>query len=193
MTPKTIPNEHLTQICDAAHRLPHPYPLAWSLMLHAGLRVAETCAIRWDHLIYSQTVLTALDLPAAITKAHRPRQIPINRSLAQAIYFTYREFALPRGFLPEHYAIAKKPGRDPISHRAIQRAFRSIGLTTAGLRLTPHMLRHTFATRLLRVSNIRVVQEALGHARVSTTQIYTDVSNDDMITALARLDRQMDA
>jgi site-specific recombinase XerD len=55
------------------------------------------------------------------------------------------------------------------------------------------MLRHTFATRLLRVSNIRVVQEALGHARVSTTQIYTDVSNDDMITALGRLDREMDA
>ncbi|MEA3400508.1 MAG: tyrosine-type recombinase/integrase, partial [Armatimonadota bacterium] len=53
-------------------------------------------------------------------------------------------------------------------------------------RVTPHVLRHTAATRMLKsVGNIRRVQEFLGHSDVSTTQIYTEVLASDVVEAVA--------
>ena len=59
--------------------------------------------------------------------------------------------------------------------------------TTAGVsvRVTPHMIRHTVATLLLRYgADIRIVQEVLGHASIATTQRYTHVSKEHMLSAL---------
>lgn len=54
-------------------------------------------------------------------------------------------------------------------------------------RVTPHILRHTFATDLLRkTKNIRLVQKALGHSDVSTTMIYTHVFDEELEGALRR-------
>ena len=54
-------------------------------------------------------------------------------------------------------------------------------------RVTPHGLRHTFATDLLReTKNIRLVQKALGHSDVSTTMIYTHVADEELEKALRR-------
>ncbi|MBU1672815.1 MAG: tyrosine-type recombinase/integrase [Actinobacteria bacterium] len=52
--------------------------------------------------------------------------------------------------------------------------------------VTPHVLRHTCATEMMRRgTNLRVIQEALGHKNISTTQIYTHVVNDDVKRAMA--------
>ena len=52
--------------------------------------------------------------------------------------------------------------------------------------VTPHVLRHTCATEMLRRGvNLRVIQEALGHKNIATTQIYTHVVNDDVRRAMS--------
>ena len=75
--------------------------------------------------------------------------------------------------------------RDRSIGEVVKRAGRRAGLSR---RLSPHMLRHTFATRLLRRGvNLRVIQELLGHAQITTTQIYTHVVSQDLEEAIQKL------
>lgn len=68
----------------------------------------------------------------------------------------------------------------------VSRAIRNAGITDRTL--TGHSLRHFYATTLLKEGvNIRVVQELLGHASLATTQLYTEVDDDDMRHGVARL------
>lgn len=148
------------------------------LMLYAGLRLAEVEGLKRG----------AVDLVArevrVIGKGDKERVIPLHdrlrEVLAEWIETTpgTRQDPLFDGY-----------GGTALGRRAISDVIQHAG-EAAGLsrRLSPHMLRHTFATRLLRkTGNLRVVQELLGHASVATTQIYTEVVRDDLARAVARL------
>lgn len=185
---RLIPADQLPLLTSYAETCRHPYPLCWHIMLQAGLRVSELCSLSWCDVIHNHNPKTALELDKYCTKEHRHRIIPINRTLADAIRIAWTEYAHPHNFAPANILTASRPNGRGLSPRSIQRAIQQIGRHEIGLHLTPHMLRHTFATRLLKVSDLRTVQEALGHRRVSTTEIYTHVNQDDLRQAIARTD-----
>jgi integrase/recombinase XerD len=139
-----------------------------------GLRVSELVNIRWEDFDLNLGVLRCLG------KGGKERLVPVGKSGLSAVE------AYARG---ARATFAKKPGeaRLFLNHRGaglsrvgfwkILSAYgRKAGLTT---HLTPHVVRHSFATHLLeRGADLRSIQLMLGHSDISTTQIYTHVMKE---------------
>lgn len=188
MSTRVIPDELLPAATAKADCYKHPIPIGFALMLHTGVRLGELRRLAWCDLIYGDMPKTALEITTDAAKNHRARTVPIGHALAARLETLWLDLHWPRGFSPAHYLMAENPNGPPMSARQIQRRVQMIGRHIGIPRLTPHMLRHTFATRLMRVTNLRTVQIALGHARVATTERYTHPSYADLHDAVQRLD-----
>ena len=137
------------------------------LLYSSGLRLSELSRLDHDTIDLDQGEVRVLG------KGNRERIVPIGRKARQALdaWLSVRnQLAQPR----ERALFVNRRG-NRLSNRGIQyrleRWARARGL---GRRLHPHMLRHSFASHMLESSGeLRVVQEMLGHADISTTQIYT--------------------
>jgi len=158
--------------------------LAFSLMMHAGLRVGECVQVTWDMLVCDDQILDGLALPGPITKTGKARAIPICQALRSAIT-TFRGISLRyRGYV----FLGNSGSTGRLSVRMIQKMLEKESLKCLKIPVHPHMLRHTFASRMLRVSNLRVVQELLGHESVRSTQVYTHPDQEDLKKATMALD-----
>lgn len=186
-TVRNVPANQLAALALAIDREPPPFRLAFSLMLEAGLRLEETRALIWSQLVYEGTPKTAIELTTAMTKNNRARTLPVSAALTAQIAHAFYIVQDIVKRVP-HLPVLALPGRR-IAHsaRQIQRRCKRLGNAALGRALTPHMLRHTFATRLLAVSNVSIVQSALGHRRLSTTQIYLHPDASQLQEAVAAL------
>jgi integrase/recombinase XerD len=155
-------------------------PLAWrdrallELAYGAGLRVSELCGLGLTDLLLTENLVRIFG------KGGKERLVPIGRSVigAVSVYLHTKRPSLDRG---------KSKGRvllnargEPLSRVGawgiVKRAAERAGIAK---RVTPHTLRHSFATHLLEGgADLRAVQEMLGHADLSTTQIYTHVDRE---------------
>ena len=169
--PRTCDSEQLDQLLKAQ---PGDDDLTlrdlamFELTYSSGLRLAELASIN----------LQDIDLGArqvkVTGKGHKTRYLPVGRKAAEALkrWLKHRPAHLKH---PEENALFISQQGSRLSHRSIQnrlnQLIKSRGL---GQHISPHMLRHSFATHLLESSaDLRAVQELLGHADISTTQIYT--------------------
>jgi integrase/recombinase XerC len=141
--------------------------VAWlELFYSAGLRLSELVHIRRSHLDLHQGTARV------IGKGRKERLCPLGSPAVRAL----EEYLDACPFDGEALFVSAQ-GRQ-LNGRTVQLAFKRY-LIAAGLdaKLTPHKLRHTFATHLLdHGADLRSVQELLGHAQLTTTQIYTSVS-----------------
>jgi site-specific recombinase XerD len=139
------------------------------LLYAAGLRVSELCGLDLDDVDLAARAVTVLG------KGDRQRRVPVHDAAAGAVarWLACRE-ALMGPSSPSAALFFNRRG-----NRLGPRDVRRVLAARAGGPLRPHSLRHTFATHLLEGgADLRVVQELLGHANLTTTQIYTHVSKE---------------
>jgi integrase/recombinase XerC len=148
------------------------------LLYGSGLRISELCGLRPEDLDLTQRVVRVWG------KGAKQRQVPMNDLTVAALadWLEHGRAAWVTGDTPPDAVFLNRRGR-----RLTPRDARRILDHRAGTPTHPHALRHTFATHLLDGgADLRAVQELLGHADLSTTQLYTHVSKE-------RLRRVLDA
>lgn len=203
--PRAVPAEDITRLLDHLRgqaqitkgldpRRPLHQPtaattlLAVTLMLSTGMRVGELVAVKVDDIDLSNQSIYVTG------KGRRERVVylpsPWLRDLTRA-YLATRDALQVR----HEYLLFSSP-HSPLTTVWV-RGRLAAAAETAGLRrITPHMLRHSAATQLIESGvDIRFVQRLLGHASLSTTEIYTHITNDALRRALTTanvLDRTLE-
>lgn len=148
--------------------------LAVALMVTTGIRVHESVSISCHDI----------DLPGRalrlVGKGRRERQVFLTNDWIASLMRAYIEARSSLG--PDHPHLLFNLHYDPLTPPAMRsrlaKAAQAAGLET---HVTPHMLRHTAATQLIEAGvDIRYIQRLLGHASLSTTEIYTHVSDQSL-------------
>ncbi|HLU66048.1 MAG TPA: tyrosine recombinase XerC [Kofleriaceae bacterium] len=157
--------------------------LALFLLLYgAGLRIGEALALERDAVGADPAALRTLTVTG---KGGKQRLLPILPVIAEALA-AYLEACpyVPSGKAPLFVGVRGKRLQQAVVRRRMQQLRRRAGLPENA---TPHALRHSFATHLLAGgADLRVIQELLGHASLSTTQGYTAVEGERLLALYHR-------
>ena len=159
---------------DSAKPLGQRDRAMFELLYACGLRVSELAELQLGQVVLQPGYLTVRG------KGEKERLVPMGEQAAECLK-TYLEDArlklLKKGFIPQVFINARG---ESISRQGIWKIIktraRKAGIT---INITPHMLRHSFATHLLENgADLRSLQVMLGHADIATTQIYTHVARE---------------
>ncbi len=157
------------------------------LMLDAGLRVGEVSKLTRSCVMFAGQFCDKVVIPASIAKTKVERTIPMTYRLQEAIKMMDQKIWQFDERRTEEFAFYGPLKYRCLSVRQIQRMVTQTSFDALGVTIHPHVLRHTFATRLMSRTNIRIVQQLLGHKSIQSTQIYTHPNNQDLITAIDSL------
>jgi integrase/recombinase XerC len=137
------------------------------LFYSSGLRLSELTGLKLGEVDFNEATVRVLG------KGRKTRVVPVGRFALEALKSW---LGLRAAFTaPEEQAMFVNQRGKPLGARAIQLRIRGWALKQGiSAKVHPHMLRHSFASHLLQSSgDLRAVQEMLGHASISTTQVYT--------------------
>ncbi|HEY0548550.1 MAG TPA: tyrosine recombinase [Verrucomicrobiae bacterium] len=158
-----LPLQTPSTLCDQA---------VLELAYASGLRISELCKIRLEQLHLEAGFVTV------IGKGNKERVVPCGAKAVEALnsYLTSGRPKLVTSRSPANVFLTKRgtPFARVTMWLRIKKRVAQAGI---GRNITPHMLRHSFATHLLeRGADLRVIQELLGHAQINTTEVYTHVA-----------------
>ncbi len=184
--PDVLSREEVGRLIEAA-KGPEPADIRTSCLIEllygAGLRASECCDLPLSALPYGDS--TTLIIRG---KGDKERITPLGRPALSALkeYMSVRETFLPKSAVrktAERFVFPSRGAGGRITRRRLGQLLEDLAMK-AGIvvdRVTPHALRHAFATHLLAGgADLRAVQLLLGHADISTTQIYTHVVTDEL-------------
>ena len=167
--PATLDADTIGQLLD----IPCDTPLAirdkaiMELFYSSGLRLSELAGLRWEQVDLGSGMVTVTG------KGNRSRMVPVGRIAVKALLEWRKTRGQFASFEEPHVFVSQRG--NPIAVRTIQTRIhywaKHQGMPQ---NIYPHLLRHSFASHMLESSgDLRAVQELLGHADISTTQIYT--------------------
>ncbi len=168
--PKYLTEEEVRRLLEAAEENPRDYAII-SLLAYSGLRVSELCNLRFEDVELAERVVYVRS-----GKGDKDRIVVISEKAAEAI----ENYLMSRTDSLEYLFSTQKSEQITRVHvfRIVKKYAQKAGIRK---NVTPHVLRHTLATTMLRRGvDIRYIQQFLGHSSVATTQIYTHV-DDEML------------
>ncbi|MBM7624128.1 tyrosine recombinase XerC [Sporohalobacter salinus] len=153
------------------------------VFIHCGLRVSELVNLNLDDIDYQDESIKFYG------KGNKERYVPLHGDVIETIkkYLTYRETITPSNEDAKEALFLSTRG-NRINVRTVQKMVKKYA-KKAGVRnaskITPHKLRHTFASLLYqKTKDLRVLQDLLGHSNISTTQIYTHTDKEQRKNAI---------
>ena len=164
--PVVLGREEVQSMFNATSNLKHK--LVLELLYYAGLRLDEVKKLKWQDFDFGRSIIHVKR-----AKGDKDRIVFLHRQLSKIIE--------ENGVKKEGYVIISERGVI-YNERTIQEIVKNAA-RKADIRkkVTPHTLRHSFATHLLEAgADIRYIQRLLGHKNLQTTQIYTHVANKDI-------------
>src|ERR1700680_1450672 len=180
--PAVLSVEEITLLLQAA---PGPkYKAAFASAYGAGLRVSEVVALKVGD-IDSERMLLRVEQG----KGRKDRNAMLSPQLLELLRAWWREGRRRGVLLPRGWLFPGPNPVEPLSTRQLNRAVHAAA-EAAGInkRVSPHTLRHSFATHLLEQdTDIRIIQVLLGHAKLDTTARYTRVANTTIRNVTSRL------
>lgn len=165
--PNVLSKEEVIHLIRVTKNLKHR--LCITLLYSSGLRIGELLNLKLSDLDLDRTMLRV-----EMGKGRKDRYVPIANSIIPMLqnYITT--------YSPKKYLIENDHSHTPYAQTSL-RSFLKRNLRAANItkRITPHSLRHSYATHLLESgTDIRYIQSLLGHAKPETTMIYTHVQSD---------------
>jgi len=154
------------------------------LMLDAGLRIGEVVKLQKTDVYFNGQASDTIFVMASRSKSKTDREIPASTRLKKSLDTYLTEHLWLRDYADSTIVFGTGESWHPMSTRQVERIITAAGMLMLGKPVNPHMLRHTCATRLMKVTSMRVVQKLLGHKHITSTQIYTHPDNDDCKKAI---------
>ncbi len=172
--PKVVSKEKIKLIIDSCSNLKHK--LIVKFLYSSGLRLSELLNLKRNNIDFDTKFIWVKK-----GKGVKDRITLLSPSLKNDLLKYYSNTDFKTGYIFE--------GRNgKISKKSVQKILERAGKKT-GIKIHPHMLRHSFATHLLEQgTDIRYIQKLLGHSSSSTTEIYTHVANKDLKNIKSPLD-----
>jgi integrase/recombinase XerD len=141
------------------------------VLAYSGIRVSELCSLRIEDVDFSENVIHVKS-----GKGDKDRMVVVDSRVMEVLKEYLRNEKRNEGYV---FMSRKRTRITPTHVERIVRYY--AGKAGINKKVTPHVIRHTFATALLRNgADIRFIQQILGHSSVATTQIYTHV-NDEVL------------
>jgi integrase/recombinase XerD len=185
--PEVLSIEEAARLLEAAPGI--KYKAAFGVAYGAGLRVSEVTHLKVDDIDSTRMLIRVEQ-----GKGRKDRNAMLSPHLLELLRLWWREGKRRGVMLPHGWLFPGRNCTDPVSarqlHRAVHEAAEFAGIRK---RVSPHTLRHSFATHLLEQGvDIRVIQVLLGHGKLETTALYTKVSTRTMhAVAAGPLDQLM--